>query len=118
MRTGKDRRRFHRVPTQFPLRYRLIPVDETGYLEAHVEDLSPEGVKFRAGSGIRARAGLLLEMLVPGAEPVRVFGRATWVREAPGDGGSEVGTRFVDQSTATRKAILRHIEREVIPAEA
>lgn len=110
MKARSDRRRFPRMASRFPLRYRLIPDFGAEYLEGHVEDLSPEGVRFRCPGAIRSRSGLLFEMLIPGAQPVRSFARATWVRESSDRAGYEVGSRFVDQSTAARKAIERHLQ--------
>jgi hypothetical protein len=91
------------------MRFRLIPVAGDGYLEGSVEDLSPAGVRFRCAGNVRAKEGLLVELLLPEGTPVRSFGRAAWVRELPGEDGFEVGGRFVDQSTAARRAIERHI---------
>jgi hypothetical protein len=109
MQNRKERRRFPRSRSSFPMRYRLIPVGTEGYLHASVEDLSPDGVRFRCAGTMRPRTGLLLELQLPGAQAVRTFGRATWVRELPGRDGFEVGGRFVDQSTSTRRAIEQHI---------
>jgi hypothetical protein len=110
MSNRKERRRTRRVTSRFPMRYRTIPVTDAGYLDARVEDVSPEGVRFRCAEGIRLRAGLLFELQIPGAPPACSFGRAAWVRELPGAAGYEVGSAFVDQSTATRKRIERHIQ--------
>ena len=110
MSAGKERRRFPRIPVRFPVRYRLIPISGGEYLEGLVEDLSVEGVRFHAFTDVKPRAGFLFQLQVPGDSPVHAFGRAAWVRELPGKGGFEVGSRFVDQSTASRKALERHLE--------
>ena len=106
-----DRRRSPRTASSFPLRYRTIPVGAAGYSGGRVEDLSPEGVRFSCPGAVRPRSGLLFEMLIPGGPPVRSFARAAWVRESADRTGYEVGGSFVDQSTAARKAIERHLER-------
>ncbi|HWR97776.1 MAG TPA: PilZ domain-containing protein [Candidatus Methanoperedens sp.] len=111
MRDRRERRTAPRVRRSFPMRYRLIPVDGDGYLDARVQDLSPEGVRFSCSDTVRPKEGFLLELLIPDGRPVNSFGRAAWVRELPGQGGFEVGGRFVDQSTASRRAIERHIGR-------
>jgi hypothetical protein len=110
MHDRKERRRFPRARGSFPMRYRLIPLADESYLHARVEDLSPDGVRFRCAGSVRPRNGLLLELLLPGAQAVRSFGRAAWVRELPGRDGFEVGGKFVDQSTSTRRAIAQHLE--------
>lgn len=112
----KERRLTPREASRFPLRYRLLPVEAAGYLDASVQDLSPAGLKFRSSGEVRVRSGLLFELLIPGSTPVRSFGRAAWVRELAGDGGFEIGGRFEDLSTAARKAIERHLRHEPAPS--
>jgi hypothetical protein len=94
------------------VRFRLIPAVGTEYLDGRVEDLSVEGVRFSCPDAMRTRAGLLFEMLIPGGPPVHSFARVAWVRELPGEDRFEVGSRFVDQSTAVRKTIERHLQHD------
>lgn len=109
MKDPGERRCSPRVRRSFPMRYRLIPVAGDGYRNGSVRDLSREGLRFRCSGSVRPKVGLLLELIIPGERPLRSFGRAAWVRELPGRDGFEVGGRFVDQSTSTRRAIERHL---------
>ena len=104
-----ERRSAPRVRLRLPMRFRLIPVAGDGYRIARVEDLSAGGVRFRCTGAVRPREGFLLQLLLPGGRPVHSFGRAAWVRALPGREGFEVGGRFVDQSTSSRRAIEQHI---------
>jgi hypothetical protein len=108
----RERRRSPRVTSEFPLRYRKIPVIQPGYHVAWVEDLSADGVRFRCNDDIRVQSSLLFELLIPGAQPVHSFGRAAWVRELPGHDGFEVGGKLEDQSTSVRRAIVQYLQRE------
>ena len=116
MANPKDRRRFPRVASEFPLHSWRIPVGRAGYREARVEDLSAGGVRFRCADDARVRSSLLLELLIPGAPPIRSFGRVAWVRQLPGDAGFEIGGVFEEQSTQVRAAIERHLVRASSPA--
>ena len=116
MTNRKERRLSPRAASAFPLRFRPLPVEGAGYFEARVQDLSPAGIRFRSPDEVRVRSGLLFELIIPGAPPVRSFGRAAWVRELTNDSGFEVGSSFVDLSTSARKAIERHLQREPIHA--
>jgi len=116
MKDLRDRRTLPRVASEFPLRYRKIPVGRPGFFEASVEDLSARGVRFRCAEDIRVRSTLLFEMVLPGEAPVHSFGRAAWVRERPNHDGFEIGSAFEDQSTAVRKAIERQLQRASVPA--
>jgi len=110
---SRERRRSPRKAGRFPLRYREIPIDRMGYINALVEDLSTEGLRFQCRDEIRARAGLLLELQLPDEQPVHFFGRAAWVQELPDRRGFEVGGRFEDQSTWGRKTIERFLQRDL-----
>ena len=109
-------RRAPRAASRFPLRYEVIPVDGRGFLDARVEDLSPEGLRFKCRDEVRARSGMLLELQIPDAQPVHFIGRAAWVRELPDNTGFEVGGRFEDQSTWGRKTIEQFLQHHAVPS--
>jgi hypothetical protein len=111
---GRERRRSPRTESRFPLRYREIPIARMGYINALVEDLSLEGLRFQCRDEVRARVGLLLELQLPDEQPVHFFGRAAWVQELPDHRGFEVGGRFEDQSTWGRKTIERFLQRDPV----
>jgi hypothetical protein len=114
----KERRRYPRTTSRFPLRYQVIPVAGGGYVDAGVEDLSPEGLRFQCREEVRDRSSLLLELQLPGGAPVHFFSRAAWVRELPDSRGFEVGGSFEDQSTWGRKTIERFLQRDsVVPGQ-
>ena len=94
-----------RTRSQFPVRFEVIPFDGRGFVDAHVEDLSPDGLRFQCQDEVSTRSGMLLELLIPDAQPVRLVGRAAWVRELPNHSGFEVGSRFEDQSARGRKTV-------------
>ncbi len=110
MKAGRERRRSPRVTSEFLLRFRQIPVGRAGYVDASVEDLSIEGVRFRCSREVRVHSSLIFELLIPGSQPVHAFGRAAWVRERPGHDGFDIGGKFEDQSTSARKMIERHLQ--------
>ena len=107
---SKERRRAPRTASQFPLRYQMIPVAGSSFVNALVEDLSPEGLRFKCRDEVHVRAGMLLELQLPNEQPVHFFGRAAWVRELPDRKGFEVGGRFEDQSTWGRKTVERFLQ--------
>ena len=111
---GNERRLHPRTASRFPLRYQVIPFVGSGYVEARVEDLSPEGLRFQCPEEVSPRAGMLLELQLPDTQPVHFFGRAAWVQELPDRRGFEVGGRFEDQSTWGRKTIERFLQRDSV----
>lgn len=106
-----SRRQFPRVDQRFPLRFRPLPVRNAAAYEGGAEDLSCGGVRFRCAEGLRPRSGVIVELHVPGADPVSSLGRVAWVKELAETGGFEIGLRFEDQSTAARMAIQKHLRR-------
>ena len=113
---NREDRRAPRTASQFPLRYEVIPVNGKGFVDARVEDLSPEGLRFQCRDEVNARSGMLLELQIPNAQPVRFIGRAAWVRELPDHRGFEVGGSFEDQSTRGRKTIERFLQHDAFSA--
>lgn len=111
---SRERRRSPRTASRFPLRYQVIPVAGMGYINALVEDLSAEGLRFRCPEEVSPRAGMLLELQLPDTQPVHFIGRAAWVQELPDRRGFEVGGRFEDQSTWGRKTIERFLQRDSV----
>jgi len=109
---GKERRLSPRTANRFPLRFQAIPFAGNGYVDAQVEDLSPDGLRFRCRDEVRDRSGMLLELQLPDGLPVPFFGRTAWVRELPNSRGFEVGGRFEDQSTRGRNSIERYLQRD------
>jgi len=114
MTDGKERRIYPRTASRFPLRFQVIPFVGNGYLDARVEDLSPQGLRFQCRDEVRDRSGMLLELQLPDGVPVHFFGRAVWVRELTNSSGFEVGGRFEDQSTWGRKTIERFLHRDSV----
>ena len=118
MSDSKERRRSPRIAREFPVRYQVIPFVGKGYVDARVEDLSPEGLRFQCPEEVRAHAGMLLELQIPEALPVHFFGRAAWVRELPDHKGFEVGGRFEDQSTWGYKTIERFLRHDSVSSDS
>ncbi|MBI5439648.1 MAG: PilZ domain-containing protein [Deltaproteobacteria bacterium] len=101
-------RRSRRVPAVFPVTY-WVPLAGSRFREARGVDLSPDGLRFSCREVVPMRAGFLVELRLPGQEPVRTLGRAAWVRPLPGDGGFEVGGPLVEPTTAARLRIERFL---------
>ena len=106
----KERRCSPRTARRFPMRYQTVPVAGKGYSQARVEDLSPEGLRFRCSDEVRVRSGMLVELQLSSSLQVHFIGRAAWVRELPHSAGFEVGGRLEEQSTWGRKAIERFLQ--------
>jgi hypothetical protein len=107
METGKEKRLSSRVQLKSPLRYRMIPVDATGFRNADVQDISLTGFRFHSREFIPRRASIILEMDLLGHAPVHSLARAVWVREIPSEGGYEVGGMFVEPPHGARTTLSR-----------
>jgi len=105
MEIGKEKRQSSRVQLKSPLRYRIIPVDATGFRNAGVQDISLTGFRFHSREFIPKRASFILEMNLIGHAPVHSLARAVWVREIPREGGYEVGGIFVEPPHGARTTL-------------
>lgn len=112
-----DERRFPRTPAAFPVRFRVVPDGGGRYYEARGVDLSAAGLRFFSAEAVPPRAGLIVELRLPGEPPLRSLGRVAWVRELPDEFGFEVGGPLIEPSTAARLRIERYL-RNVDPGGA
>ena len=109
---SKEDRRFPRTRSQVSLRYEALPVAGKGFVDAHLEDLSPEGLRFQCRDEVGVRSGILLELQIPDTQPVHFVGRAVWVRELQDHTGFEVGGMFEDQNSRGRTAVERFLQHD------
>jgi len=107
MEIAKEKRLSSRVKLKTPLRYRIIPVDVTGFRNADVQDISLTGFRFHSREFIPKRASVILEMNLLGQAPLHSLATAVWVREIPGEGGYEVGGMFVEPPQGARTTLSR-----------
>lgn len=83
------------------------PGDAADSREALVLDVSRTGFSFHSRNYVPRRAGFIIELQPPGANPIRSLARAVWVRELPEEGGYEVGGMFVEPTREARAALGR-----------
>ena len=107
MEKGREKRLSSRAHLKSPLRYRIIPVDASGFRNASVQDISMTGFRFHSQEFIPKRASIILEMNFLGHAPIHSLARAVWVRELPSDGGYEVGGMFVEPPRGARTTLTQ-----------
>ena len=101
----KEKRKHPRAAVAGHLRYRRLPVTAKGLRNAAVRDVSIGGFRFCSDEMLSRNASLLLELHVPGSNPVHSLATVAWVKAMPGDNGFEVGGRFVEPGHQARTAL-------------
>jgi hypothetical protein len=105
----EEKRRFRRVTVVGDLRYRRIPITLPGIRHAAVRDVSEGGFRVRSEEQLTRKSTLLLELRIPGSDPIRSLATVAWVRPMPADDGYEIGGMFVEPTREARTALSRFL---------
>jgi hypothetical protein len=108
-----------RVERQFPravlccrVSYLRIPKRATDYRSATVHDICQGGFRFHTDELFRRRSCFLLDLFLPGAQPIRSLATVVWVAALPGDGGYQIGGRFIEPNPDVATAIAHLVSDE------
>lgn len=116
-----ERRKFPRVKTHIPVRYRKLretgPGSEgEGSLS---RDLSAGGVHFRTNEFISMAARLILELDIPMlTKPIKAISKVAWIRKTDAGNDYEVGNQFLEVSKKDRELIAEYIDSLTMYNEA
>lgn len=106
-----EKRRFTRVATHIPIKYRKLGDSEevTGY-STITKNLSEGGVRFKAPEFISMACRFILELDMPMfAEPIKVISKIAWIRKTASGDDFEVGNQFLEISKKDKKLVSEYI---------
>ncbi len=107
-----EKRRFPRVTTHIPIKYRKLGEAE-GYVRASVvtNNLSQGGVRFRANEFISMACRLILELDMPMfKKPIKAISKVAWIRKATGDDNYEIGNQFLEISKKDKELVSQYVD--------
>ena len=106
-----ENRRFPRVTTHIPVKYRKLR-DPEGTVKAGTitRNLSEGGVRFKTSEFISMACRLILELDMPMfTKPVKAISKVAWIRkEASGD-DFEVGNQFLEISKQDKELVSEYV---------
>lgn len=107
-----ERRRFQRVETHIPVKYRKLREgagqEGSGSLS---RDLSQGGVHFRTNEFISMACRLILELDIPMlTRPIKAISKVAWIRKANSGNDYEVGNQFLEISKKDKELISEYVD--------
>ncbi len=111
MNGDSDKRKYARVKTHIPVRYRKLQdgpgAEGSGSLS---RDLSAGGVHFRTSEFISMACRLILELDLPMlTKPIRAISKIAWIRKANSGEDYEVGNQFLEISKKDRELLNEYV---------
>ena len=107
-----ERRKFKRVKTHVPIKYRKLRegAGSVGFGSLS-RDLSQGGVHFRAGEFISMACRLILEVDIPMlTRPIKAISKVAWIRKTDNGDDYEIGNQFLEISKKDRELISEYVE--------
>ena len=112
MNTGADSRKYQRVQTHIPVRFRRLRDGAEVAGESSIsKNLSEGGVRFRTGEFISMACRLILELDIPMlTKPVKAISKVAWIKKADAGSDYEVGNQFLEISKKDRELISGYVD--------
>ena len=111
-----EKRKFPRVKTHIPLKYRKLN-DPSGKFRAGVltRNLSQGGVRFKASEFISMACRLVLEMDMPMfTKPIKAISKVAWIRKTPSGEDYELGNQFLEMAKKDKELVSEYIDSVVL----
>ena len=115
----EEKRRFPRVESRFPLKFRDLRKTEEEYTGTVSKNVSEGGIRFRCDRFISLARRLVIELNLPElGRPVRVVSKITWIKKLPTGDDYEVGNQFLEISREDRNIIKNFVEGNLTESPA
>ena len=112
MNEDMDRRKYQRVKTHIPVRYRRLQEGggATG-LGSLSRDLGAGGVHFRTKEFISMACRLIVELDIPMlAKPIRAISKVAWIRKTNSGEDYEIGSQFLEISRKDKELVSEYVD--------
>ena len=114
MSTFDEKRKFRRIESRFPLKYKDLRKAGEESRGTVSKNLSEGGVRFRSDRFISLACRLVVELNLPAlARPIRAVSKIAWIRKLPAGDDYEVGNQFLEISRADKDIIQKFVRGEI-----
>jgi len=106
-----EKRKYPRVETHIPVRYRKLG-DAEGTLRSSTisKDLSAGGVHFRANEFISMACRLIVELDMPMfVKPIKAISKVAWIRKGNSEDIYEIGNQFLEISKKDKDLVEEYL---------
>ncbi len=109
---GIERRKYSRVKTHVPVRYRTLRGNAGGLGSSSLtKNLSEGGIRFRTSEFISMACRLILELDIPMfTKPVKAITKVAWIKKSPSGNEYEIGNQFLEMSKQDKELISEYVE--------
>lgn len=107
-----ENRRFERVATHIPVKYRrLEDSKETVRASTITKNISEGGVRFRVPEFISRACRLVVEMDVPMlTKPIRAISKVAWISKTDSEGDYEIGNQFLEITKQDKALVAEYVK--------
>ena len=114
-----EKRRFSRVPTSFPVKYKDMRKTGQEYRGSITKNVSEGGVRFRSDRFISLACRLIVELNLPALDrTVRAVSKIAWIKKLPVGDDYEIGNQFLEISREDKEAIRDFVSSDTEGASA
>jgi len=107
-----EKRRYQRVKSHIPVRYRKLRGGGVGIIDASSisNNLSQGGIRFRTGEFISMACRLILELDIPMlTKPIKAISKVAWIKKAESSDDYVVGSQFLEISKQDKEYISKYV---------
>ena len=106
-----EKRRFQRVDSNLPLRYKNIKT-ATVPMGSLTKDISEGGISFKTNEFISLACRLVVEITLPTVQrPIKAISKVAWIRKLSSGEQYELGNQFLEISKEDRGLITDYVSR-------
>ena len=108
-----EKRKFHRIESRFPLKYKDLRKTGEESRGTVSKNISEGGVRFRSDRFISLACRLVVEINLPTlTKPIRAVSKIAWIKKLPAGDDYEVGNQFLEISREDKALIQDFITQE------
>ncbi len=108
---GENKRRFPRLDSSLPLRYKNLRKSGSSPLGASTKNISEGGVCFNSSEFISLACRLVVEINLPTTpKPIKAISKVAWIRKLPNGDQYELGNQFLDMAREDKSQIVEYMK--------
>ncbi|MCX5678334.1 MAG: PilZ domain-containing protein [Candidatus Omnitrophica bacterium] len=113
----EDKRRYKRVDSNVPIRYKNLRVATELPAGATSVNLSEGGVCFHTNKFISLACRLVVEISIPTTlKPIKAISKVAWIRRIPSTDQYELGNQFLEINREDKTNILNFVNQSLSSA--
>ena len=112
MNDNADKRKYPRVQTHIPVRFRKLRDGAAVTGESSIsKNLSEGGIRFRTNEFISMACRLILELDIPMlTKPVKAISKVAWIKKTEAGNDYEVGNQFLEISKKDKELVSQYVD--------